>query len=134
MGLYPTHLRVDNITADTVQLHSSHNLKLIRSQFLNGMSSAGSASQGLEDERERGMSPSTSQQWDFETLSVLSQPATIEEILEEPEKRSCWLATKERLARLGVLAAPLLFARAKEPFTVDPKPAVHVTSGLFSHG
>lgn len=44
------------------------------------------------------MSPSTSQQWDFETLSMLSQPAVIEEILEEPEKPSCWRSTRQCFA------------------------------------
>lgn len=44
------------------------------------------------------MSPSTSQQWDFETLSMLSQPAVIEEILEEPEKETCWRSTRQCFA------------------------------------
>ena len=69
------------------------------------MTDTGSASQGVDDERERGMSPSTSQQWDFETLSMLSQPATIEEILEEPEKHSCWQSVKELFSRLGALGS-----------------------------
>lgn len=47
------------------------------------------------------MSPSTSQQWDFETLSALSQPAVPEEIAEEPDKFSCWRSTKTRFAAAG---------------------------------
>ena len=47
----------------------------------------GNGSQHQQDEdRERGMSPTVSQQWDYETMSTLSQPAVLDEPLEEAQK------------------------------------------------
>ena len=50
----------------------------------------GNGSQHQQDEdRERGMSPAVSQQWDYETMSTLSQPVVLDEPLEEAQKPSC---------------------------------------------